>query len=777
MDPLLMISILLSQQVQGTLIAVDGSPVTMCTVVSRTYNAGKAAEHSTQVDGAGHFNLSAVPFSEKPGKGNVLYFRGPGNVPMVALQQPDGNTFKVIPEAITAFQVQGEDGSPVADAKVTFKYGLVGADIPGAFVGFPASMASAMATRTDSQGTCSLTMPKCRYGQVDIVKPGFATETVALPVFATPIVKLSPACTVKGTVLSENGKPMAGITVLASGDHSTIESDSDSNGQYTITGLKPGVYGVAVGRGGPAGYVTKAREGVYLKSGQEIDGLDLHFEEGLWLKGRVVDAEEGKPLAGVSVNLVKNAAGNYQTAVTDKSGSFRFCVPSGEVTVLVNQTPAGQVQSGDYMCSESVSEKEAVPVTIRIPKDLMLPPQKGANGVVVDSADKPVAGARVDFINFHGASGVTSVTTDSQGKFSYDEIIARGTSVRAQKGDSATAAAIEVLGANPLKLKLIEHALATVHGKCTTDDGSSPAGKPVNLTLWNGNSGQAVANTVTDANGEFEFKDLVPGSYGAGIQTEGYANSWSHTFQVTAGATKECSLTLKAANSKISGTVLDSNGKPMSGAVVCEQGQGSQTVTDANGKFTLSHVPKDLNIVTVMSGGSMMGFQLAADHVIHMPDMNPQNVGRYVPFQQYIGLKAPEIQGARWINSKPLTLASLKGKIVVLDFWAIWCGPCKEALPQVMKLAAAYPDDVQVIGIHVTGTEDAKIDAFVKERGLTYPLMVDRKSKHFGSSVDSYPVNGIPTVIVINREGKIVYAANEIEGAVDLISKMMSGKK
>ncbi len=133
------------------------------------------------------------------------------------------------------------------------------------------------------------------------------------------------------------------------------------------------------------------------------------------------------------------------------------------------------------------------------------------------------------------------------------------------------------------------------------------------------------------------------------------------------------------------------------------------------------------------------------------------------------GAPAIEIDLKDWMNSPALKLADLKGKIVVLDFWATWCGPCIASIPHTNEMVAKYGDKVVIIGVcHPRGAE--KLKQVVEAKKIIYPVAVDENE----TLSDAYQVNGFPDYYLIDREGKLVLAdcANDnIEAAIDALLK------
>ncbi len=146
---------------------------------------------------------------------------------------------------------------------------------------------------------------------------------------------------------------------------------------------------------------------------------------------------------------------------------------------------------------------------------------------------------------------------------------------------------------------------------------------------------------------------------------------------------------------------------------------------------------------------------------------------------EFIGKPAPAVSAEKWLNSAPLALDKLKGKVVVIDFWAPWCAPCRQVMPTLVKdynelkdkglvvigftkLYGRYSDDMQNKGAVGPDEERALIQGFVERHKLTYPLAIADK----GDDFDDYGISGIPTMVFIDKAGNIyevkVGSGNEV---------------
>ena len=105
------------------------------------------------------------------------------------------------------------------------------------------------------------------------------------------------------------------------------------------------------------------------------------------------------------------------------------------------------------------------------------------------------------------------------------------------------------------------------------------------------------------------------------------------------------------------------------------------------------------------------------------------------------------------LDNKDVKLSSLKGKVVLLDFWATWCGPCKIEIPWFIEFQQKYgKDGLQVLGVFVEDTPE-KVKPFVERMKMNYTILQGQDREDFQ---DAYgPLFGLPVTLVISRDGKI----------------------
>ena len=124
-----------------------------------------------------------------------------------------------------------------------------------------------------------------------------------------------------------------------------------------------------------------------------------------------------------------------------------------------------------------------------------------------------------------------------------------------------------------------------------------------------------------------------------------------------------------------------------------------------------------------------------------------------------VGDKAPDFQ-LKALDGSDVTLASLKGKVVLLDFWATWCGPCKQVMPTIQKLADEFKDKgVVVMGVNTFERGDGAAKKYMDSKKYTYGCLLkgDELARAYG-------INAIPTLIIINKDGTIAKAEVGVSG-------------
>lgn len=145
-------------------------------------------------------------------------------------------------------------------------------------------------------------------------------------------------------------------------------------------------------------------------------------------------------------------------------------------------------------------------------------------------------------------------------------------------------------------------------------------------------------------------------------------------------------------------------------------------------------------------------------------------------------IPAPSIV-SQLVTGEEFVLESVKGKIVLLDFWATWCPPCRVSLPALEVVARAYKDDPNVwIGsVNQENISPEILKRFLQKQGLSFPVILDPQ----GTISSDYRIRALPTLVVIDSTGVVTYSQvglstknrpdliNHLKGLIEVEKKRM----
>lgn len=165
---------------------------------------------------------------------------------------------------------------------------------------------------------------------------------------------------------------------------------------------------------------------------------------------------------------------------------------------------------------------------------------------------------------------------------------------------------------------------------------------------------------------------------------------------------------------------------------------------------------------------------------IDQPYQIPEEV-QSIPFGKALGLRAPEIELPN-VDGNTMTLSSLRGKLVLLDFWAAWCNPCRQESPVLVKVYEKYHEasfekgeGFEIFSVTLDRNEDAWKKA-IKEDNLSWPYQLGDMLGARSKPVQDYGIQMIPSNFLLDKNGIIIATNLRGEGLEEKIESLLQLK-
>ncbi len=684
------------------------------------------------------------------------------------------------PPEVLGGTVVDEDGSPIEDAEIGISFMLLQTGgQPRYMVGYMSL--EFLSTRSDAEGKFSFgRIPAEASAEFVIKKPGRATVSTFNPqgfqgrslqfsTAQTDIKIVQPvAAKIEGVVVEKaSGKPVGGIRIMAVRGRNQPNFGSEpvvskEDGVFSFDCLAPGEHllQVATVLGAEGDWISEPME-VSVEAGQTKSGVKVELTKGGVLEVLVTDSITRKPVEKATVSIMPAGGGTGFGKSTDESGLARFRQMPGEyrISYLYKEGYSRQRQQEDTITIEDGK-------TVRVEMQLAGLPK--ITGVVRDDRGRPVEGAKVRICPMGG--GVDACISDVEGKFeaswdpgSWHDSQMPAMVLLARQLERNLAAAVDV-DENTHKVDVTLKPGVIVTGKVADSDGKGIGNASLLVMLrgprWGSSIGRYIA---ADADGNYEIKALAPGQkYSIEASADGYGRCRTEADAEDAADNRLNvePLTLLAANLSVSGVVVGSDDKPVSGADVSCYGDTqprSRAKTDAEGKFTLEKICAGRIQISAnkTSGSQMHGFieteggatdikivvSQSSSTMRYEPRRPPSLVGRPLPELKDVGVDVPP--------------ADSDGKRLLVCFFDMEQRPSRHCVTQLIKQAEPLQEKgVTIVAVQASKIDENTLDRWAKESKVPFSVGMiqgDPEKARF-----AWGVRSLPWLILTNNSHVII---------------------
>ena len=129
-----------------------------------------------------------------------------------------------------------------------------------------------------------------------------------------------------------------------------------------------------------------------------------------------------------------------------------------------------------------------------------------------------------------------------------------------------------------------------------------------------------------------------------------------------------------------------------------------------------------------------------------------------------------------WIKGKPVDLAAAKGnQVVIVEFWATWCGPCRTSIPHLTEMQKKFKD---VVFVGISDEDSPTVKKFVAKMGdkMDYTVAIDTDRKTSAGYMEAFGIGGIPHAFIVDKLGRTVWQGHPMDGLEEALTEVLAGK-